>query len=188
MDFNTYLAGLLTLFVGTINNDGARTQLGVNTFYQSEQVTYKAGQEDKTFNETKMPIDIKLSRRFESGLILGGLYNIGTRTIDDGTDSETQAHKSYGYLIGYDGDRAFLHVTYYLNSSYTVAEDKILTGGTGFQVDWGVKLRTRYFYIVPQISYTSYTFKELDNDGTDFDVDSSALGGISPRIGLMVQF
>ena len=91
--------------------------------------------------------------------------------------------------LGYNDERAFYHLSYYLSSELKYADDTTFQKGSGFQVDigWKMKIR-RSIYFIPQMTYRKLSYTEVAIGSSETEVDSSDFGEFIPQIGLMYEY
>lgn len=102
--------------------------------------------------------------------------------------TRTEKLTAYGATVGYDLSDWYIHLSYYLSAELDTDNDSVFKEGSEFQVDIGKKFKWGSVFVIPQIAYSSLSFKIRDNNGTEADVDSSSFGGIIPQIAFMYEF
>lgn len=175
-----------TLFVFSLPSL-ASYQFSLATSHITRSANYEIGSE-VIFEETRSPMEIKFGKVLSSNIYLGGIYNMGSRTVKSATGSSTENITGYGATIGYDSSKWYIHFSYYLNAELDLDNDQVFKEGGGFQLDIGKKFKWGPIFVIPQIAYSDLSFKKYDNNGNEADVKSSSFGGFVPQVAFMYEF
>jgi hypothetical protein len=167
----------------------ASYQFSLATSYITRKANVEVGSEVVS-EETRQPMEIKFGTVLSNKVYLGGIYNIGTRTVKTTNNENTEKLTAYGATLGYDAGGWLVHLSYYLSAELDLGTDnnRKYIEGSGFQLDIGLKFKAWSIYVVPQIAYSSLSYKTRDTNGTEVDVDSSDFGGIIPQVAFMYEF
>jgi hypothetical protein len=176
------------ILVFMTNHTMASIQVGFSTSYIKHNRNYEIGSSETKYEETRQPMDFKIGTVLSSKIYLGIILDMGTRTVESVNNKITEKHSGTGATIGYDGANYLLHFSYFFTGEFDFDTNTKFTQGSGFQLDWGYKISWGKLMLVPQISYVSMSYKTRDVSGTETSIDSSNLGGLIPKIGLMLEF
>lgn len=167
------LIALLTL--GISSSAFASTLLGLSlTKYQWEgDGSSLSGKFDV------MDYDVKLGFASQ-GLYLGGIYS--------GRSQEDFGRTAYGVSVGYHDGGFFVDGHYYLASTIKLASAEI-NKGSGFGADIGYNWMLKSsFYMGLQMSYKSFTYKQVSAGGVDADQDNKEKSEMYPMVNLGFAF
>lgn len=132
--------------------------------------------------------DIKLGVVLDNQLYLGAIYSQMSRDFQ--SDDVERVRTSYGASVGYLQPQGwYILAHYFLASNYEYTETLTFKGGSGFQFDLGylVDLGSS-FQLGPQISYKSFSYTELDDDGSSEDLEKGNSSDLLPMVTLAVRF
>jgi hypothetical protein len=143
-------------------------------------------------DDTTMYINFKAGYMFDMGLYVGAVYDMyNSASGDGGEDKSTRG--GYGASLGYMSEGGFsIFFSYLLAADGTYksgSTDWKFTGGSGmiFDIGYGFEINSN-FRLGPVLSYRSYTFTTLDNNGTEVDIDKWTETEIFPMVGLFFNF
>jgi hypothetical protein len=140
-------------------------------------------------SSTETYYDIKLGVLLSNNIYVGAVYaQMNSEAEVNGSDGE-QIRTSYGASVGYMSQGWFVIGHYFLASEYEYSETFTFQGGSGFQFDFGYLFDIgSNFSIGPQISYKTFTYTELDNDGNSEDLKKGSSSDLLPFVTVAVKF
>ena len=132
--------------------------------------------------------DIKLGVLLSNNVYVGAIYSQMSRNFASSDVERTRT--SYGASVGYMQPQGWYVVGhYYISSEYEFSDTLTFGGGSGFQFDFGYLFDLgSNFQIGPKISYKTFSYTELDNNGTDEDLDTGSSSDLLPMVTLAVKF
>jgi hypothetical protein len=163
-------------------------QLALMTSHITRSANYTIGASEVVSEETRSPMEVKFGKVFSNSAYLGVIYDMGSRTVKSATLTRTEKSTGYGITLGYETNKYFAHLNYFLAGEYDFDNNVIFKEASGMQIDLGVKTRFYMFDLVLELAYRSLSYAKRDNNGNEADIESSAIGGIMPQIGLLYKF
>lgn len=168
------LIALLTL--GISSSAFASTLFGVSL------MKYQIEGDGTTLGSIKTDVtnyDVKLGFASQ-GLYLGGIYS--------GRSQEDFGRTAYGVSVGYHDGGFFVDGHYYLASTIKLAGGE-LNKGSGFGADLGYNwMMKSSFYMGLQLTYKSFTYKQVSAGGVDADQDNKEKSEMYPMVNLGFAF
>ena len=163
-------------------------QLTLATSHITRNTNYNIGASEVKSEETRSPMEIKFGKVLANNIFIGGIYDMGTRTVATASTTTKEKSSGYGIVIGYDTTNYYIHLDYFLSADYDFDNNTVFKEGSGPQIDFGIRSKLGPGLLVLQIAYRSLNYKTRDINGTETTIDSSSLGGILPMIGYAYEF
>jgi len=190
--FALVTAGLSSLM--TLNSVQATEDIVFNPAIFAAQS--ESRRDGVTLENTDLQLNINAGKIVTDEFYLGLKYLSSTMdqaNDDSSADSKTE-FRAFGISGGYFSKNSFsLIFSWLIDPEYSIRNSSnlsVLKGGSGYLFDLGWRTRFQQSWFVgPQVTYTSVTYKKVEENGTTTPLDSTwSDKSISPYLGLWFLF